>query len=760
MSSWRNNILISGSTFAPASDAMSGKTVEHQDSSSKLDTFEPNPLNKFASYNYLFTLSSVTRSDLQSLAYLKDTYKQSNIIARSGGIGGTSGVNAKQTGVASNGVDTQNTLKNARRVLEQGYDLFFESVEIKTIPSASEDRIMTPVTRIQMVVHEPFGLSFVNSIRAAAANAGYLDHIDAPYLFTIDYKGFDDNGTPISIGSDYQRKIPVKLIRMAIDVNQGGSIYTVDAIPYNEFGFVNRFNYTRSPFKIDTSGTLSTFCKDLTTKLNVQTASEEKAKFFQKADSYVITCDPKLDKTMKQLNTVGTSPLADIRNANIEQTGKNQQTQSFGQQTKGKTPVGQVSKGTGISAILSSVMKLVSPFSDFEQVYKQWETKANGELASSIASLKTPEQRLKFLEDNEDKFYIDWFRISSNVFPYDEQLDNITKKQRCLIHYHIEPYRIHILNLARPGLSSNIRQFWNDTRRYIARKKYDYIFTGNNTEIIDLNIKYNVAYYSAKYKAAQQQQYNTTQPEKNTKNFSANPNKGPSAESVLKESGYVSAGKTSTVGIEGANSLYDEFIDSFANPSADMVRIDMEVRGDPIYLSANQFNSMKIPENLEGGTYENDNAGGSKLNGVKAYDSRSKSFNLHVAEPYVLLNFKAPVDLDLETGMFKFNQGEDIVFNGLYRVVTIENIFNQGRFTQRLALIRLKGQGTTVTTVNLDKVDDSPAVGFTDLADPWAIVNDFSRVYDLKGATGNQGFDLKEFLKQKILKLSKDIFGS
>jgi hypothetical protein len=133
----------------------------------------------------------------------------------------------------------------------------------------------------------------------------------------------------------------------------------------------------------------------------------------------------------------------------------------------------------------------------------------------------------------------------------------------------------------------------------------------------------------------------------------------------------------------------------------------MEIRGDPVYLSANQFNTMEIPTNPEGGTYENKNSS-KTATGYQAYDDRSKSYNLNLAEPYVLVNFKAPVDIDLNTGLYKFNQGEDVVFNGLYRVVTIENRFVGGTFTQMLQLIRLKNQGDKVTTPSPEGVVDLP----------------------------------------------------
>ena len=101
-----------------------------------------------------------------------------------------------------------------------------------------------------------FSITLIEKIKAAAANNGFLDHLDAPYMLTVEFKGFDEDGKPIKERSEFiKRVIPIKLITMDIDVNQGGSYYNISAIPYNEFALTNTFMYPR------TSGTLSSFAR-------------------------------------------------------------------------------------------------------------------------------------------------------------------------------------------------------------------------------------------------------------------------------------------------------------------------------------------------------------------------------------------------------------------------------------------------------------------------------------------------------------------
>jgi hypothetical protein len=336
------------------------------------------------------------------------------------------------------------------------------------------------------------------------------------------------------------------------------------------------------------------------------------------------------------------------------------------------------------------------------------------------------------------------------VYQDNGPLDAITKKQRSIIHYHIEPYKIHILNFAQPGLHSNIRNFWNDAKRFMARKKYDYIFTGNNTEIMNLDINYNIAYYSSKFKGLQQQQNLIDQPTDN--NTARVFSRDEVVEKNLPHSAYPGSGKTTNVGFYGSNEQFDAFVDAFSNPESDMVNIEMEIRGDPVYLSANQFNLMSKPSDLNGGVYENKNKS-KTTSDYTAYDSRSKSYNLNMAEPYVMVNFKAPVDIDLSTGLYKFDQGDDVVFNGLYRVVKIENIFQSGQFTQQLRLIRLKDQGNKVTKyIKVEKVNDSPTVGLVDgEINLDALLDDFG--FNERGILQNIG----SWINKKINKIKEII---
>ena len=773
----------------PTIDAMDGKTVINKSTTINTNLTEDNPLNAYASYIPVFTLSALTRDEVQTLKYYKDNYKPQNIIARTGGLGGNSNAVSNNDFRTDRGALTElqkrfhstvrpqdpvrldditilpgtqsqqerllGAIDTAKSILERAFDFFFESVNITTVPSASNDRRLTSVTNIDMTIHEPLGLSLIQVIRGAANNAGFIDHVDAPYLISIDYKGFDDNGKPVVMDSAYQRKIPIKFTKMEIDVTQSGSTYTIKAVPFNEFGLVNRFNYTRQDMFITDQGDLASFCKSLTEKLNDQTALETKKTLYDSdntADHYIVTCDPDLNGKFVELDTIDSYNMLDITQGDIDTylNVANDIDQARIDRIKtSKQPRGQIAKGTAIHELLVQAMKAITPYGDWKEFLKQWAVKASGDMSDDLDKLISDEAKAKFVRDNEDKFYVNWFRVQTTI-TLKQEYDKINKMHGKIIHYHIEPYKIHILNFSQPGLHSKFRDFWQQNRKFIARKKYDYIFTGQNTEILDLSIKYNVAYFASRFTALQQEQYST----KEKPTISSDPySKEEIVEVDLPHRGSPGVGKTTNVGLYGINEGFDQFLDAFTNPDGDMVQLDMEIRGDPIYISANQFNVMQPPEGAAltspsgPGIYKNKNLSIDNEKTI-AYSERTRSFNLNQGEPFILINFKAPVDINLNTGLYEIGGADQVAFNGLYRVVKIENIFDRGVFKQRLRCIRMKDQGHKVSTPTFQTRISDPKFGNVPIEDITTMyVDDYYNGYSDTGDT------IIDFFKKKLDKV-------
>ena len=125
-----------------------------------------NKLHKFASYNYVLTLSGIDRGQIADPENIP-TDELHDIIARTGGIGinnptrnyaGTKGISGK-TGdgigmdeVYSNKLNTKQkqSIAQSRAILIQNRDLYFNSVVINSVARPNEERKLMNFTKIEI----------------------------------------------------------------------------------------------------------------------------------------------------------------------------------------------------------------------------------------------------------------------------------------------------------------------------------------------------------------------------------------------------------------------------------------------------------------------------------------------------------------------------------------------------------------------------------------------------------------------------------
>ena len=221
---------------------------------------DPNILNDFASYNALFTLSALTAGEAKDTTIIASR-KPHDVIARSAGIGPSSASESNsydEAGLDIGPIDQilnkagnqklKAAVKESQKTLAQNRDIFIKNVTIEALPSLNSKRRVTSVTNITMELVEPAGITLLERIRGAAVNSGNLDHIDAPFLLTIEFKGFDEQGRIASeqMAKTTKRFVPIKIIDMQLDVTAAGTVYSLKAIPWGEFGFVDTYNSLRT----------------------------------------------------------------------------------------------------------------------------------------------------------------------------------------------------------------------------------------------------------------------------------------------------------------------------------------------------------------------------------------------------------------------------------------------------------------------------------------------------------------------------------
>ena len=145
----------------------------------------------------------------------------------------------------------------------------------------------------------------------------------------------------------------------------------------------------------------------------------------------------------------------------------------------------------------------------------------------------------------------------------------------------------------------------------------------------------------------------------------------------------------------------DQFWDYLTNPQADMMRIELEILGDPGFLSQDMYTTLA----------KDNKTISARGDGKTDWNDIHKCFNIDSVMPTIGVNYRMPGDIDLQSGlMFNPKQTEvesNIFFNGVYQVNKVESRINNGQFTQILYCTRLNNQtGTGVSP-------DIHGIGFT-----------------------------------------------
>jgi len=645
---------------------------------------EENVLHKFASYTTLFTLSGVNEQELQDHTFLQNPVH--DVIARSSGIGAD--INQSGTGIrtASNPnleeqtINENESFKNAVGVLKKGRDIFIEEVNMLSTVGPGEERGMADFVKMSFKLHEPYGISFIEKVRGAARINGYKDHLDAPVLLTIEFKGFNENGIAVKDEATV-RKIPILITRVELDVNEGGAIYDVTAVRINDIAFDDRFKFPRCKIEIKTN-TLEDAGKQLAQQLNQQILNErDEHKVRTVLDEYRI----EFDDTVKRLSE-GYIGEKDVRNTFVPGGGNPKAPPGRGKQKIDITTMeSDIVSLTSITKLLEDMVRGTVGYDDLASDFWTAYLRRTGQIKSREEA--SEENIRKFLESNNfeqvisKNSFVDWFKIKTSVQTDYREFDTINKMHRKIVTYKVIPYKIHVLKFMRPGIFLS-----KGVAKSAVKKQYNYLYTGANTDIQSLRINYKTAYYMR----------NTIEVEKDASGLFEK------IDNIISkliggadtDDGDITALRSSPSIVKGAmvvnkpdpdqkkTARAQDFYDYLTNPTVDMMRIEMDILGDPAYICQDQF----IPLDKQGDAMK---SGG-------LYSGKFGSFNVDSHTPLMELTYRLPDDVNDKTGLMFEGKStapeENLFFVGVYQVTRIESKFSDGQFLQTLTCVRLNNQ--------------------------------------------------------------------
>lgn len=366
-----------------------------------------------------------------------------------------------------------------------------QDVKIEALIGPNMESTNTNVTNFVINLTEPMGTSLVETMRNAANDLDIRNMDKAPYFLELSFKGYTEDGGIVTAGDssgtvglltdEYENGgrwlYQIKITDIETELTASGSTYTVTALPFNDFGFDPSCG--TSPAGITITGAtvgqmLDNLAEQLTKNWTVyfQYVTYEYAFDVRLVDGDVSN-DPREYKIIPPVEEV-----EEVRNY---------------QWTKGAaTPTMTINLGTEVTTIVETIMAST----------QEARSKALAILIEAEATMTAEEaeqSRAMRATKGVDLYRAArMFRIEPDVditgFNY---INNIYTKK---ITYCVWPFYTQAPVLSKttaasardPAVQSAL--FHDLIERGFFRKKYDYLFTGTNTEVTRLDIRYNLAW--------------------------------------------------------------------------------------------------------------------------------------------------------------------------------------------------------------------------------------------------------------------------
>lgn len=660
----------------------------------------PNILHSYASYNYIFTLSVL---DAVSINFPNETYKKGQlgqIIFKS---------------ASGSPEDRVNTAYGK-------FDFFMDNLTVGSVINLDKDTGNTNATKINFKVTEMYSMGlFFESLQIAAKNAGYANYMDVPLLLTIEFKGHL-NSAQQAIPADSlsiektTKHFPLKLTTIEMKVTGRGAEYDVAAFPWNEKGFSSSYLELKTDITIrgkTVHQMLQTGERSLQVVLNERLTEAVKKKGIGKVPDQILIMFPS--------DLTSGSAATDDNGGSATQSPNTGAVQGGDLQNKLKVAIlAKEEGGNGTLIQQTADMNLLGRASmgftperigeaSFAKEGLVYDEKAKVYTRGNIA-IDPTEGTFKFSQGTDipnainqvllmsdygrqaltatqlsDTGKIPWWRIEAQVYTIPSN-DNLatTGTQPKLIVYRVVPFGVDAssfmtTNTANPKVKEAKKQ---------AVKAYNYIYTAKNLDIINFDIKFKAAFYSAmaadagKNSAGLQRSKESSGSNPAVEAQPAPPASGsstPLPDEAGKEVRYDQTSAKSGTGVSGKDTpetrAAKDFHNNVLNNPFDMVSTTLTILGDPYYLGDSGMGNYTAAKSQ----YENMTA--------------DYSIDYQTGEVDITVDFRTPIDLDMSKGAYTFGPTKLVnQFSGLYQVTRVESTFNRGRFTQVLTLIRRPGQ--------------------------------------------------------------------
>lgn len=621
---------------------------------------KPNPLREYASYTYNLSLYmmgvkgyiDLMRSNASSpLEAVNSTSKV--LVARSGGIG---------------------------KPLNEQFDIdfFIDSLSVTNVGSPNRSAANTNAVDIKFEIYEPRGITLLERLKDASDQFGEdTNYVNTPYLLQIDFKGYDDEGRQIN-QRILPRFIPIKIVELSFEITSSGAAYKITAVPFHHsvFGSIQNTIPLNVQVKATTVGdifssTAQTIEDEKVTDVDENGETSETTVSVVKGQARTLSAAiteynrkltlPKRDNKGGPPNQdiitpaehefydeVEFNPGGEIANSllvtdkfdalNTDMKEAGDAFRQYAGAIKGKVQlednqIFRINAGTGIVSLLNFVV-IASNY---------MERNVREENAGSGKGQNTP---------------VYWWKIKPKLIDV-KGWDKKAGRYKYKVRYDVIPTTVFYSDYPWAPRSKPTGVGYH--------KRYEYIFTGQNTEVLNFKLDFNTAYYQAN-------QFGTGVPDGEQQDAKTS---FPVAKQTITQS-TESENLKSDTSVESKRSK--DLLGTIMSEGADLIELKLDILGDPDYIPTGDgfFQKEELANRLYTRPYWPDG-----------------TINYDLTIPHVQINFKTPTEYNDTTGLMdptvdkKYSSSE---FSGIYKVIEVRSTFQGGAFTQKLNLVRTKTQ--------------------------------------------------------------------
>jgi hypothetical protein len=639
-----------------------------------------NQLETFASYTTVFTLACLKKEELNNpYLYRTADFASGQVVLSSAG-------------------------RYDKQRVPTAYgspEFYIDNLVINTAIAPNEGTGASNAITISFDVIEPYsGALFLQSLQTAAITSGYANYLDGtPFVLKMEFLGYTQDG---KLYKGVQPKFFVLTLRKCnFTITEGGSKYAVEATPYNHIGFSNLINTVFNDVSI-VGGTVKELLSTGERSLQNTLKEREEKSVKDGLKTYPNVYEVHFPQTSSD-PIPGVEPTSTVDRATVNASNRavkvatksNSQNDSNFQ----NNPIGSASFGFKAD----SGGTYVAPRAD--QTYDQATGKvvrdnvtidaksrtfqyAQGQSLIAIMSqaIMASEYAIKAVaEPPDEKGQLSWFRIDVQIqlLEYDAKIGEYQKR----FIYRVMPYKVHSSVFSNP----NAIPYGYDALEKEIVKQYDYIYTGQNNDLLKFDIELNTAFYTAiapsppqdAGRSANQDVLSSGQEERNQAKTEEG-NAGIQAQaSKLGGTKVRQDPNAIKLPFGGSGQLKPEEIVAnnfhlafLQNGQANLVNVNIEILGDPYWLIDNGIGGYMPPP------------------GQTSMITADGSANYEAGDIYIYLRFRSPIEPKESAGDYLFVNEEDSPFSGIYKVIKCENRFSGGTFRQSLNCVRMPLQAS------------------------------------------------------------------